>query len=230
MVEPFDWERIFVSDELPPAFIAEVVFRTVVMFTSLILILKLLSRRGVKQLSLFELAILIALGSATGDPMFYDHVPVAHGFAVIIVVIGIYKLITTVASRHAYFEKILEGKPLCILEDGVINMKTFRKIKLAQDKFFAELREKNIDHLGQVKKIYHETSGNLSVYYYEDENVKPGLPIFPELIEHPLKALAEEDDYACTTCGTVEKLVLKSKCRNCGNDSWLKAISRKRIT
>lgn len=44
------------------------------MFTILLLTLKLAGKRGVKQLSIFETVIIIALGSAAGDPMFYEDV------------------------------------------------------------------------------------------------------------------------------------------------------------
>ena len=63
----FDWQRIFDPAHTPLAYLWEIGFRTMVMFLVLIIALKFLSKRGVKQLSVFELAILIALGSATGD-------------------------------------------------------------------------------------------------------------------------------------------------------------------
>ena len=65
-IKVFDWHRMFYSENIPISYLGEIGFRTVVMFVVLIFALKLLSKRGVKQLSVFELAILIALGSATG--------------------------------------------------------------------------------------------------------------------------------------------------------------------
>ena len=73
MKEIFEWNRLFYNN-LPEIFILEVIFRSTVMFTILLLTLKLAGKRGVKQLSVFETVIIIALGSAAGDPMFYEDV------------------------------------------------------------------------------------------------------------------------------------------------------------
>lgn len=42
--------------------------------------LRLSGKRGIRQLSLFELAIILCLGSAAGDPMFTKDLPIAHAF------------------------------------------------------------------------------------------------------------------------------------------------------
>lgn len=61
MKEIFEWNRILYND-LPENFILEVLFRSTVMFIILLLTLKLAGKRGVKQLSVFETVIIIALG------------------------------------------------------------------------------------------------------------------------------------------------------------------------
>src|SRR5688500_605979 len=106
-IQIFDWHRILVSEDAPIAYVMEIMFRTFLMFLILIIALKFLSKRGVKQLSVFELAILIALGSGIGDPMFYNHVPVTYGIVVLTVVILMYKVITRLTGRHKTIEMIL---------------------------------------------------------------------------------------------------------------------------
>ena len=109
-IKTFDWYRIFYSDNIPISYLAEIGVRTVIMFLVLIFVLKLISKRGVKQLSVFELAILIALGSATGDPMFYHYVPVTYGIVVLLVVIFLYKIITTLAAKSKKLEFLSKTK------------------------------------------------------------------------------------------------------------------------
>ena len=48
----------------------------------------MLGKRGMGELSPFELVIIVALGSAVGDPMFYADVPLVHGIIVITVVVA----------------------------------------------------------------------------------------------------------------------------------------------
>ena len=44
------------------------------------------------------------------------------------------------------------------------------------------MRQQNVEHLGQVRTALLESDGILSLLYYEDEDVKWGLPLFLMLI------------------------------------------------
>ena len=82
----FDLQRILFGDA-PLLFALEIALRTAIMLVYSMFLLRLLGRRGLAQLSLFEFVLIIALGSAVGDPMFYPNVPVLHGLIVITVVV-----------------------------------------------------------------------------------------------------------------------------------------------
>jgi uncharacterized membrane protein YcaP (DUF421 family) len=229
-ITAFDWHRIFESSNTPLNFLWEIAFRTLVMFLVLIVALKFLSKRGVKQLSIFELAILIALGSATGDPMFYHHIPLTYGILVLVVVIFLYRVITKITGISKTMEIVLEGKPVCLLINGVIEYKNYKKVGLPYDKFFSELRLKGIDHLGQVKKAYLETSGEISVYPFDDKDVCPGLPIYPEVLEDPLEKIRTAGIYACIYCGKAQELTTSAqKCLVCDNAKWLSPLKTPRV-
>jgi len=185
----------------------------------------------VKQLSVFELAILIALGSATGDPMFYSYLPLAYGIVVMIAVILMYRIITKFTSKSKLLETLLEGKPVCLVSNGKIEYNNYKKIGLPYDKFFAELRLKSIDHLGQVRKVYLETSGEISVYLFTDNDVRPGLPIYPELLEKPVEQPQQAGTYVCISCGNIQHLHAgNTECTVCRNKKWLLPLTDKRVT
>ncbi len=223
-MEIFDWKRVLLND-LTPNFLIEVFFRSIIMFAVLLLALKIAGKRGVKQLSVFETVIIIALGSAAGDPMLYDNVGLLPAITVILVIILFYKGITYLTGISPKFEQFIEGKTQCIIEDGEFSLRSFKKESLAHDEFFAELRMKSIEHLGQIKNAYVETSGEISTFYYPDEEVKYGLPIIPQLYNLKSKIILEDGIYACSFCGNIQELTTKSgSCENCGKNEWVRAI------
>ena len=65
-----DWSAILLGSE-EWSFLPEVALRTLIMFIIIITGLRFMGKRGVKQLSVVELVVIIGLGSAAGDPMFY---------------------------------------------------------------------------------------------------------------------------------------------------------------
>lgn len=230
MKEIFEWNRIFFND-LPQNFIFEVIFRSTIMFIILLLTLKLAGKRGVKQLSIFETVIIIALGSAAGDPMFYEDVGIIPAAVVFTVIIILYRSVTWLTGKSKKFEEFIEGKTECLINDGKFSISTFKKESLAQDEFFSELRIKSIEHLGQIKHAFIETSGEISVFYYEDKDVKYGLPILPGSFNKKSKTIKNDGIHACTFCGHIEEQKAgTAKCDVCYKEEWVPAIKTLRIT
>ena len=63
-----DFKTVFLAD-LDWSLALQIVLRTLIMFSVILVFLRLSGKKGVSQLSIFEVAIIIALGSAAGDPM-----------------------------------------------------------------------------------------------------------------------------------------------------------------
>lgn len=224
MKDIFEWNRLLIN-ELPYVFLFEVIFRSVLMFIVVLIALRVTGKRGVKQLSIFETVIIIALGSAAGDPMFYEDVGLIPAIFVFITIILLYRGVTWLTGKSKWFEILVEGETVCLIHEGRFSTSQFKKESLAQDEFFTELRLKSIEHLGQVRNAYLETSGEVSVFFYADEDVKPGLPILPELFSQKSKIILAKGFHACAFCGNTEKLSTASaKCPACNKEEWVPAI------
>ena len=90
------------------SFIPEIMLRTLLMYLIVLVSLRLLGKRGVKQLSVFELVVIIGLGSAAGDPMFYKEVGIASAIVVFIVIIVAYKITSYFVNKSNSFETLLD--------------------------------------------------------------------------------------------------------------------------
>jgi len=230
MKEIFEWERMLLN-ELPGIFLVEVIFRSTVMFVVLLLVLRIAGKRGVKQLSIFETVIIISLGSAAGDPMFYEDVGLFPAITVFITIILLYRLVTWLTGKYKKFETFLEGETVCLINEGTFSITQFKKESLAQDEFFSELRLKSVEHLGQIRNAYLESSGEVSIFYYEDDEVKPGLPILPERFKLKSKTIKEAGLHSCSFCGnTIEQKPGVAVCYNCGKEEWVPSIKTIRKT
>lgn len=226
-----DWSGIVIGNE-DWSFLPEVALRTLIMFVIIIIGLRFMGKRGVKQLSVVELVVIIGLGSAAGDPMFYKEVGIVFSLLVFLIIILLYAGLTYIVGKSEKVEDLLEGKPVCLIKDGVFVLENFRKENLGSDEFFSELRLKGISHLGQVETAIEETSGEMSVFYFADEDTKPGLSVMPGSLMNPLKTIDEAGHYSCTFCGYTEHKTpgTASACENCKKEEWVKSVSRKRIT
>lgn len=226
-VQPFDWQRILL-DQFDWTYLGEVALRTVFMFIVLLSALAVSGKREVRQLSIYELVLLIGLGSAAGDPMFYDDVPLGSAVVVFVVMMSCYKLTTYLSDRNQAIKKMLEGKPVYVVEDGCILVDKLDKQDVGIDELFSDLRVAGVEHLGQVRIVILEANGQFSIFQFEPDAVRPGLPILPKVLGQHTKSISKPGAYACCTCGNVQSFphpVSQQTCSRCNQSVWVEAIS-----
>ena len=232
-VEPFSWRRLLISDDAPLSFLLEIALRSVLMFLLTIAALRISGKRGVRQLSLFEFALILVLGSAAGDATIYHDTPLLHAVAVFVVIIALYVLFNYLTDKFPRVERLLEGEPELIVREGEIDLPAFTKASLTGQELNGQLRQMQVEHLGQVRRLYIEATGEISVFFFEPEHERPGLPIWPELYQHPLYELPAAGAYACHACATVRELPagpVPAQCPRCSRaDGWLPVCSKPRI-
>ncbi|WP_336950864.1 DUF421 domain-containing protein [Acinetobacter sp. AS167] len=201
-------------------FAIEIMIRCILMYILIILVLRFSGKRGIRQLSIFEIAIILSLGSAAGDPMFNQDVPIVYALIVFAVILFLYRLTTYLMMKSKAIEIVLEGQPMYIVKNGLLIIEDIKQEKYSYDEFFAELRQKKIEHLGQVKTALLETDGCLSVIPFNKQNTQWGLPIFPDEYQTS-KYLIADHFYSCMLCGQTQHLNnLNEKCPRCTNTQW----------
>ena len=200
------------------------------MFIMVLIAMLLLGKRGVKQLSVFELVIILTLGSAAGDPMFYQEVGLLAGFTVIGTVILLYRLTIFLINKSTWIQHRIKGQPVYLIRDGIFIKKHFEEETITFEEFFEELRLCNVSQLGQVETAILETSGNISLIFYPDDQVKPGLPVLPHMLKGKSAHVVARDYFACTKCAAVEELDTGAHtCRHCKGHDWVPASNATRI-
>ncbi|SMB81154.1 DUF421 domain-containing protein [Deinococcus hopiensis] len=227
-VIPFDLARMFLGDT-SPLFLLEIAFRTALMFLWLVFLLRVTGKRGLAQLSPLELAIVIGLGSAAGDPMFYPEVPLLHAMLVLALVVVFQRLLSFLVIRSERVETFVEGKPVELVRDGVIFLSALAQANLSREDLFERLRAQGVRQLGEVQRVYFEQDGNLSVFSLE-EDPPAGLAIVPpwdlELPPPVLAGAAYVGALACLQCGTTQRMEAEVRaCPSCEHAIWTPATT-----
>lgn len=190
-MKAFDWQRMAL-DKVPVEFLAEVALRSLYTFVLVFIFLKITGRRGVRQMSLFEVLIILTLGSAAGDVAFYDDVPLLPVLVVFVTLALLYRGIMWLMGHSEKLEDLLEetyrsggrgtvgtGEAACGKHDRI--------------RIFMELRVNSVEQLGQVRLAILETNGQISVFYYPDEEVRAGLSILPAHCTTRYTTIPQED-------------------------------------
>lgn len=164
----FDLTRIFLGDaETANAlFFVEILFRTSVMYFYTIFLARMVGHDAIGQIGPFEFVLVIAVGSAAGDPMFYPEVGLLQGIAVITIVILLHRITGAILQRNKRLERAVEGDPLLIIENGALRQESLGSGSLTEREVMALLRLEGVRDVGEVEKAFFEPSGRMSVFRY----------------------------------------------------------------
>jgi len=144
----------------------EVVVRTTIIFLVAFIVIRIRGKKQLAQLTLFDILIVIALGSAVGDVMIYSEevVSLLRSIIAIGTLAILIHLVEFVANRAPKkITRIIYGDSTIIIKDGKLIKKNFEKTNLTEDQLRAKLREKNIQYYSEAKTVRLELDGELSV-------------------------------------------------------------------
>lgn len=229
MIKPFDLERLFWGSA-PWGFYGEIVFRSLAMYLVLLILLRFLSKRALTQLSILEFGIVIVLGSAAGDPTFYQEIPLFHGILVLIVIVMLQRIYTYFLSHSEIIETAMEGIPVLMVLQGVIQEGALKSCHLSQEELLQLLRCKGITQLGEVEAAYMEQNGQLSLFKADVPSV--GLAIVPPWDLCAPKTLTHhhQGERSCLLCGAVPEQTPgcnnTQQCTYCNHDAFTYAVQK----
>ncbi len=224
--EVFELARILLADA-HWLFLFEVILRSVFMFIFALIFMRFLGRRAIHQLTSFDLLLIIALGSAMGDPMIYPDVAILWSVFGIGTILVLYRIQNTLANRFPWYEDLTEGTPVKIITNGILDSEELKKHTPTQDDLFLLLRNQGVRSLGEIEVAYLERDGSLSVFKFRAGKQKPGLPTISEdMIDawNPHKAgtqVEESGFYSCYKTGETIWLEKGDTFTDCEGNTWI---------
>ncbi len=140
-----------------------IIYKTMVIYFIILLVIRIMGKREVGQLSPFDLVIAIMIGELAVFPIEERQITLLEGLLPIIL-LGILEIMLALISlKNNYLRGLINGRPEILIEDGQIKYQALRRTKYNINDLLQQLRKKNIFDLTDVKMAILETSGDLSV-------------------------------------------------------------------
>ncbi|WP_334078034.1 DUF421 domain-containing protein [Paenibacillus sanfengchensis] len=140
-----------------------VVFRTVLMYVLVFGVMRIMGKREIGQLSIFDLVISIMIAEIAVFALEDPERPLYDGIVPMITLLLIQIGIAVLSLRFRKVRLWFDGEPSVIIRNGDINQKEMRKQRYNIDDLLMQLRSQNIDSVADVEFAVLETSGKLSV-------------------------------------------------------------------
>lgn len=139
------------------------IVRSIIAFAILLLYTRFLGKQQVGQLTAFEYAAGITIGSIAGTlsiDLSTKPLPQFLGLTTwVVLVFGLQK----VSTKFRWFSKVVGDQPVIVVQKGKILEENLKNMRLRHDELMAHLREKDVFDITQVEFAILEVNGNLSV-------------------------------------------------------------------
>ncbi|HHW39520.1 MAG TPA: DUF421 domain-containing protein [Bacillales bacterium] len=137
--------------------------RTVILYTLVMITMRLMGKRQIAQLEPFELVIAIMIAELAVIPMQDRDIPLINGVIAILTLLFIQVTFSVLSLKSLWFRSLLDGEYSIIIANGVIQEAEMRKARYNLHELLEQLRLNAVFNLADVEYAVLETSGDLSV-------------------------------------------------------------------
>jgi uncharacterized membrane protein YcaP (DUF421 family) len=140
----------------------DIVIRATVIFFALYVVVRLLGKRELAQLTPFELIVLVVTGDLIQQGVTHNDFSLTAS----ILAVGTFAFWAMVLSWATYLsrraERVLDGQPRVIVRDGTLIRENLRRDRLTLAEIESEMRLAGIGHLRDVAWAILEPKGRIS--------------------------------------------------------------------
>lgn len=142
----------------------DLVLRAAIVYVTLLIIFRLTGKRSLSETTPFDLVLLLIFAEALESALVDEDHSVTGAFIVILTLVVLDIGMSLVKQRWLGAEKLLEGLPLVVMDNGELLEDRMKKARIDEGDILAAAREsQGIDSLGQIRMAVLERSGVISI-------------------------------------------------------------------
>lgn len=151
--------------------------RAVILFTVLLVVVRLMGKRQIGEMEPFELVITLVIAELACIPMSDRSIPITFGVVAILTMFLIHQVIVLL-SKNNDMQKVISGKPVMVIDKQGINLYALKQLNLQVNDLLQAIRGVGYFSIEEIDFGLMETNGQLSVVPKKDmENRQQTLPV-----------------------------------------------------
>lgn len=139
------------------------VIRTLILYLLILVMLRLMGKRQISEMQTSELVVTLLISNIAVIPMQDVSLPLLSGVIPILLLVGCEIVISILMLKNGRFRRVVCGMPQIIIQNGIIDQKKMKILRISTEDLWEQLRQVDIFALEDVKYAVLETNGKLSV-------------------------------------------------------------------
>lgn len=158
------------------------VLRPIAIYIAALALVRILGKRALGQLTLFDLVIMAGIGDVIVVIALEQKIPFEKGLFMLGLLGGLEIFLSMLTYRSPFFTRLLEGKPTLLIKDGTLIEQNLAKEHISRSDLRQELRKLGVANISQVAQGVLEACGNFSVILKDEQEDCPifnlaGVPV-----------------------------------------------------
>lgn len=145
------------------------IWQSAILILAGIFLLRIAGRKSISQMTLPQTVVMISLGTIIVQPIVEKSMMKAIGGAAVFTLAIV--VLEYIQVKSNAFEKFLTGKSKTVIQNGQLDIKTLKKLRLTVDQLEIRLRNQGIANIQDVKTATIEPNGQLG--YDLQDDAKP---------------------------------------------------------
>jgi len=137
--------------------------RTLIIYVVMYLIMRMMGKREIGKLSVFDLVISIMIAEIAAIMIEDAEMPMWQGFLPMVVLAATQIVLALVTLKSRKARLLFDGKPSYLIENGKLNKEEMKKQRYSLDDLMLQLRENKVMNVADVEFAVLESTGKLSV-------------------------------------------------------------------
>lgn len=161
-----NWDDVFRLTVDP----RELIVRGTLTYWFIFLLFRVLLRRSVGSVGMADVLLLVLIADAAQNAMAGEYKSVTDGAILVGTIIGWNVAFDWVAYRFPRLGRLIEPRPLPLIEKGRINRRNLREEFLSEEELMSKLREQGVERVEEVKRATMEPDGMVTVIRLDREH------------------------------------------------------------
>ena len=162
----------------PAPTLVAIALTAVGVYALVLLYTRLAGLRSFAKMSSFDFAMTVAVGSTFASAILSERPALVQTAVALTMIYGLQYVVGTARRRWSWAQHLIDNEPILLMDGDRMLHENMRKARVTEDDLWAKLREANVLHLGQVRAVVMETTGDVSVLHGE----AGGTALAPELL------------------------------------------------
>ena len=166
------------SKKTQPFFMGLIVIRTIIVFLTLLVIMRLMGKRQIGEMQPYEFVITLIIAEIACIPMSDSSIPLSYGITAILTIYFLHQVVCLIDLSIPKAKALFGGTPSIVINQNGIDATQLKKNNLDVSDLIESMRGAGYFSLDDVEYALYESNGKFSALAKQkEEEDNPSLPV-----------------------------------------------------